>query len=283
MEDDRYFNPEDSSSEFPPSYTEATSSSSPVTSYTSPLSAHLASLPSVIRNNQDSHLAHLAAQDADLLSLINPEIDALIGALLSRPQSAASATLILVPAASVPQNAKHVDDGPGSDEIIRVARVSDPKGVVEDSKSGKAGESSSTAREFSDWVRWDDAGAAEKAKGPQWWWKDEEMATRLAGHLQPKRQIVGVDRKSVREAVETQKQEKKATGVLGRFRSGVMGRSSPGEPSQPPPHAPRGAGAQQQGVTVVAEEVTFRRENEMGLWESMNGWGIVLRLNVRAL
>ncbi|RXG42024.1 hypothetical protein VDGE_07597 [Verticillium dahliae] len=34
-------------------------------------------------------------------------------------------------------------------------------------------------------------------------------------------------------------------------------------------------------MKVTAEEVSFRRENEMGLWESMNGWAVVVRITVR--
>lgn len=34
------------------------------------------------------------------------------------------------------------------------------------------------------------------------------------------------------------------------------------------------------GMHVRAEHVTFRRENEMGIWESKSGWGIVVRLRL---
>ena len=34
-------------------------------------------------------------------------------------------------------------------------------------------------------------------------------------------------------------------------------------------------------MRIASEEVTFRRENEMGLWESKSGWGIVARLRIR--
>ena len=34
-------------------------------------------------------------------------------------------------------------------------------------------------------------------------------------------------------------------------------------------------------MTARAEEVTFRRENEMGIWESKTGWGVVVRVLLR--
>ncbi|CRJ80254.1 hypothetical protein HYQ45_006434 [Verticillium longisporum] len=34
-------------------------------------------------------------------------------------------------------------------------------------------------------------------------------------------------------------------------------------------------------MKVTAEEVSFRRENEMGIWESMNGWAVVVRITIR--
>lgn len=34
-------------------------------------------------------------------------------------------------------------------------------------------------------------------------------------------------------------------------------------------------------MTVRAEEVSFRRENELGIWESRNGYGIVVRVRKR--
>ncbi|KAM0330798.1 hypothetical protein ACHAQA_003752 [Verticillium albo-atrum] len=42
-----------------------------------------------------------------------------------------------------------------------------------------------------------------------------------------------------------------------------------------------GTGPQGYEMKVTAEEVSFRRENEMGIWESMNGWGIVVRVTIR--
>lgn len=35
------------------------------------------------------------------------------------------------------------------------------------------------------------------------------------------------------------------------------------------------------GMDVRAEHVTFRRENEMGIWESKSGWGLVVRLQLQ--
>ncbi|KAH7347268.1 hypothetical protein B0T11DRAFT_140796 [Plectosphaerella cucumerina] len=271
-------------SDLPPSYSDATSSSPcGPPSYTSHLSAYLASLPATIRTNHDSHLAHQAAFDADLLALLTPDIDSLL-LLLSSPAPShrappQTASLVLVPAAAVPSGARYVhDDAPG--HVVRVARISDPTGSVPSFKKsgnsekrassawdawGSQGESSSSSatREFSDWGRWEDDGDAEAAAnaGSLWWWRDEDLARRLAGHLQPGPQI-RVDRASVRQAVETSRGQ----GFRDRLRTDSS-RAPPGEsPAM---------------MTVVAEEVTFRRENEMGIWERLNGWGIIARIDLR--
>ncbi|KAH6688466.1 hypothetical protein F5X68DRAFT_80089 [Plectosphaerella plurivora] len=270
--------------DFPPSYSEAISPSpSQTPSYTSHLSAHLASLPSAIRANHDSHLAQQAAFDADLLALITPDIDSLL-LLLSSPAPShrappQTASLVLVPAAAVPTGARYVhNDEPG--QVVRVARISDPMGSVTSSSKktekseqrvpsawdswGNEGGSSSTstaAREFSDWGRWDDDADTGAHAGSLWWWRDEDLARRLAGHLQPGPQI-RVDRVSVRQAVEAQRGQ----GLRDRLRP---------DPSRAP------QGESPVAMTVIAEEVTFRQENEMGIWERLNGWAIIARIDLR--
>ncbi|TLD06511.1 uncharacterized protein PgNI_08453 [Pyricularia grisea] len=145
-----------------------------------------------------------------------------------------------------------------------------------------------TSTQFDEWGRWDeDAEAAAAAGGaggsPLWWWRDERMAARLAAHLQP-RPPVKMQRREVQAAVVQAKEEKKSGWGLWRKKSS----SSKAAPASPVAAAAAASPVspvleQDDGVkmTVRADEVTFRRENDFGVWESMSGWGIVVTIVVR--
>jgi hypothetical protein len=71
---------------------------------------------------------------------------------------------------------------------------------------------------------------------------------------------------------------------LGGSRKKAAEQSSPGLPSPVSPGLPSPASPGEDDavkMTVRAEEVTFRRENDFGVWESMSGWGIVVTVRVR--
>ncbi len=81
-------------------------------------------------------------------------------------------------------------------------------------------------------------GAGPSREEHELWWKDGDLARRLAKYLQP----------------------------------------------ASAPAASRSAAVQVEddvSINVTAEEVTFRRENEMGISESKTGWGVVVRVRVR--
>ncbi|POR33828.1 UDP-glucose 4-epimerase [Tolypocladium paradoxum] len=102
------------------------------------------------------------------------------------------------------------------------------------------------------------------------------MARRLAKHLQPARAAPPVDRQTVRAHVAQAKESSKSS------RWGLFKKDEP--PLPPPASSPApSASAGRDAVTMSAgaEEVTFRRENEMGIWESTTGWGIVVRVRIR--
>ncbi|KAF6796475.1 hypothetical protein CSOJ01_13166 [Colletotrichum sojae] len=253
------------------------------------VSSTLTSLTSLLRTTQAQQSALDTLTTTSLLPLLTPHLTSLLTRLGTTPHPPALAELVLVPAAAVGpawQISSDADRQAGEVvQLVRVAREPSPDSK-ESGGGGKesqrdapprydAGSSSSASRGFDDWGRWDDDTSASSAKEDEWWWDDEALARRLAKRLQPEPNI---DRTVVRARVEQVKEEKKASR-WGLFR-GSSEASSSSAPAPAPPHSP----ARQQddvSMTVRAEEVTFRRENEMGIWEGMRGWSIVARVRIR--
>jgi len=190
-----------------------------------------------------------------------------------------------------------VTDGDGKGG--KGSRQSDAKGLSSSSSSSEA--EPPRIYNFDDWGRWDDgpsslsSGAATAAAS--WWWQDEAMARRLAGYLQPKTEP-RVDRRSVQTVVAQAKEDRKSSGWGGWGRkkstsTSTSGLSSAGGSRSSPAEASRTAALQMDvssgraeeddrvTMTVRAEEVSFRRENEFGVYESMSGFGLVVRVTIR--
>jgi hypothetical protein len=272
--------------DLPPPYAEAfPASSSPLPSLPSqdsPIATLITTLQTVIKTTQKDHTTTQALCDSKILSHIFPHLQNYLTALATTTPPPTNSELVLVPAAAVPSDwTLSADRDRREGEARALARVSD----TQDKKSsgvgaGGGGSSSVSARladyddrTINEWGTWSDDVQPARAPG-NWWWKDEGMASRLSRLLQPKTQPK-VDRQIVKQVVQQTKQEKKrGWGLFG------------GNQSTPPPApTPVVAAANQvdDGVvtTVRPEEVTFRRENEFGVWESMNGWGIVVRVKIR--
>ncbi|OHE92448.1 hypothetical protein CORC01_12239 [Colletotrichum orchidophilum] len=287
--------------DLPPSYNEATTSYDAPPSFRpdSSVSTTLNNLSSLLRETQAQQTARDTVTTTNLLPLLTPHITSLLTRLGTTPHPPVSTELYLVPAAAVgPEWIIASDADPKSGQVAEVIRVEpepDP-----DSKAGggtkrqSAGSASATGNavagssyEFDEWGRWDDDSrhnTGSSSREGEWWWSDEGLARRLAKRLQPEPKL---DRTVVRAVVEQAKEDKKA-GRWGLFRSGAEP-SSPLSSSlnlplprqfatpMPPPAMPE----EIVSMTVRAEEVTFRRENEMGIWESMRGFGIVARVRIR--
>ena len=108
---------------------------------------------------------------------------------------------------------------------------------------------------------------------------------RLAAYLKPEPNL---ERKHVR-AVVVKKKAEKSSG-WGRLESeGSSRRKSSAEPTQTSPLTSPSLGvtsptigrAEDHSVkiTVRAEELMFRKENDFGVWESRTGFGIVVTVN----
>lgn len=209
-----------------------------------------------------AHLQNLRAQadiardvdDSRLLSRISDAVEGLLTSVLAKPRRQQAPLRIIeavaVPAEIIAPTWTLSDDGRESGKIARVVRVSTrDEGKGGDKKGGHdTNDEDSSIREslnkgFDDWGRWsDDGNDDEEGSGSASWWSDERLARRLAGFLQP---------------------------IQPPSRSSNAGPSS-------------AAARIDEAVSMATrvEEVTLRRENEMGLWESKTGWAIVVRFRM---
>ncbi|KAK2017041.1 hypothetical protein LZ32DRAFT_655245 [Colletotrichum eremochloae] len=283
----------------PPSYSEATTSPTSTSSLhpATSVSATLNGLSYLLRTTQSQQTVRDAITTTNLLPLLTPHITSLLTRLGTTPHPPTLTELYLVPAAAVgPEWSIASDADRRAGEVAHVTRVSpepdpDSKGGGGDSKRAAWSANAEPARssspreyKFDEWGRWDDdTDAASTSREGRWWWDDEALARRLAKRLQPEPKL---DRTVVSAVVEQAREEKKAAR-WGMFRSGTQLPSPSSSvsplPRQPDMTAAPAAPRQEEDVfmTVRAEEVTFRRENEMGIWESMRGYGIVARVRIR--
>ncbi|KAI0472524.1 hypothetical protein F4859DRAFT_108428 [Xylaria cf. heliscus] len=277
-------------------------------SLTSHLQQHLTSLPSRIRMNREAHSVQQSLDDASLLDLLLPEIDdflAYLGGLHNTPKLA---HLTIVPETVVPQNAilSGMEEMRRRGEICRVARVNiNPS---HDEKKSPAGRDSnrdastsqdwSVGREFSDWGRFGDSTSSTDPSQAHsmLWWKDEEMAHRLARHLQPPTEPTPLQtpvQATVEERLPAQKPKKGwfwgnknssssststfATKTVQADVESFPGRDNTARTVQ----KSRGQETGGARMSVTAEEVAFRIENDLGIVESARGWAVVVAVHVK--
>lgn len=241
------------SEDLPPPYTIADEPHRPEqTAQPYLFSSHLSSLRAGIASEQAAR--HSAQDEADnyILSLLIPHVEECLAtiAAIHPPPSLVEATL--VPDAAVDESWLTTDDDDRRDGIFNsVVRVSEHSKVPSDQKRPSASQSNN-----------------------ELWWSDEDMARRLASHLQPARPTAAVDRQTVRDHVAQQKKSSR-WGFL-------KGSSSASSSASHPRAAPATPKTKEDiTMTVVADEKTFRKENDLGIWESKTGWGIVVRVKIR--
>ncbi|KAK3348721.1 hypothetical protein B0T25DRAFT_228218 [Lasiosphaeria hispida] len=307
--------------DLPPTYTESTTTTSTpdlppsLTSYyTSPITTHLSSLPARLRAAHAAHLTTQASRDLEIITRLAPAVETFLRDLTSSARAPpAVAELTLVPAAAVPRGwalsgaAERRREG----EAVRVVRVDSGKeDPAKPSGGSKAVEAGYAARNddddddddddsdgdgrargngdgepgFDEWGRFNDGDGdgGESAGVPASWWyfRDEGVARRLAGYLQPKAEVK-TERRQIQQAVLDAK--KQSSGWRwGRKKSGSE--SAPAA-SSPPPFSPSPAPVVEAddrvNMTIRAMEVTFRKENDLGVWETRNGFGIVVTVKVK--
>ncbi|KAG5931625.1 hypothetical protein E4U60_005938 [Claviceps pazoutovae] len=115
-----------------------------------------------------------------------------------------------------------------------------------------------------------------------WWWSDEELARRLAGHLQPAPETASFERQTSHVEAGLSKQTKKA-GRWSFFNKEARRMAQNSKPMHLPSHGttPSPAPSDDVSMEVSVEEATFGRQNEMGIWESKTGWSLVVRVCIR--
>lgn len=267
----------------PPYYPEAV----PPPSVPSLFSPHLASLPSRILAAQSVRTAARDQCDSEILALIVPHIESLFSFLSTANHSPSLVELTIVPEDAVSTDWGLTDAARRLDgELRRVVRVrknkKPEKGEKEQDKvyGNDYQQANNQERESDDWGRWDyDYGDSTSRSEAFLWWSDEDMARRLAKYLQPEASGRQVNRQDVQAHMEQAKQGRKS----GRW-SFLRKRDpspAPSPPTLPSPRTPALEDVDKVTMNVTSEEVTFRRENEFGIWESKRGWGIVLRVSIR--
>ncbi|KAI2467777.1 hypothetical protein F4781DRAFT_297099 [Annulohypoxylon bovei var. microspora] len=263
------------------------------------LQHHVTSLPDRIRATQQVRKAEQTLSDASLLDYIIPIVEEFLADLGARHSPVPLATLTLVPDTAVPKSAtlSGLEDMKRRGEICRVSRIS-MESTSKDFKSSSGiskpqdvsdDQSWTSGQEFTGWGRFGGSDAptdvaAEIIK--MLWWRDEEMAHRLAAYLQPKKEEKprAEQRSVVQVVVEQripQKKEKKSW-LWGRRSSVQTSPESSPMPAETETVVERPQEERQRAeMTVTAQEVAFRQENELGIWESIRGWGIVLAVKVK--
>lgn len=238
--------------------------------------SHLSSLRGQILSEQASRSSIREQQDYETLSLLVPEVEALIGSVASIHPPPALVEGILVPYDAIGEGWQLSDlDAKQDDCVTRVILVKRAAKMNGDKKPSPLPKPTNSDRRFDGWGGWEDRDTATAShQETNLWWSDEEMAHRLARHLQPKRAPPSVDKKAF-PAQPLQKSAAKKSERWSFFRADkprtTEPSSSTASPSPPDDVA----------MSVKTEETTFRRQNQMGLWESKRGWGLVVVVNIR--
>lgn len=251
-------------------------------SQSSLFSTQLSGLRSQILEEQAARASVRDQQDIEILSLIVPHIEALLDSIASHNPPPTLVEATFVPDEAIEKGWKFSDaEQKRTGEVRELVRVGRHLKMDGDKKSSRQPVPSTSEpdgpKEFDEWGRWsDDRDDSLVGSKDDLWWSDEEMAHRLAKHLQPKRATASVDRQTVQAQVERNKDAKKQ-GRWNMFKKD--------EPAKPVPTASVSTPYQRPlddvGMTVNAEEATFRKQNEMGIWESRTGWGLVVRVSIR--
>ncbi|KAI0006686.1 hypothetical protein F4779DRAFT_595428 [Xylariaceae sp. FL0662B] len=267
-------------------------------SLTSHMQQHVASLTDRIREQQQARTAQVTSNDISILEDIVPIIEEFLVDICAQHTTPPSSTLTLVPDVAVPRNAvlSELEEMRRRGEFCRVLRVTTQHSQSKDQKSTSAKgpnfQSSSTeqrwvpGREFSDWGRFgepsfsigDTIDSTETL-----WWRDEAMAHRLAGYLQPEiEDRPYVESEPIVPSVMAEKappaKEKKGwfSGIVRSRRTSGAAVAEPDEPMVANVTPQMYSETKQAEMQVFADKVAFRYENEFGLLQSISGWAIVV-------
>lgn len=228
--------------------------------------------------------------------IISQILDTIKSSLSTIESSRSPPTLVestFVPATSVGPEWSLSDPGDRTKrEITQVFRISVKQDKPAPDPAAPSQSTQQRHRELDEWGRFGDESTADSDDASALWWSDESMARRIAKDLlfepsTPTRSStapsIGSSSSSRTPAMPSQKPGILRT-LLDSFNNNpqqvyppLPGKAPAAPLLPPPPPPPQQKKAGGSTMTVRAEEITFRRENEMGIWESKTGWGIVVR------
>jgi hypothetical protein len=118
-----------------------------------------------------------------------------------------------------------------------------------------------------------------------WFWRDENMAKRIAGYLRPPPDPKTADLPLRREEIAAQASMNLSIsqGFWGRRKSSksVPQQILPDETASSSKHTKQSKDSGDNVIMhVVSQEVCFRTENAFGMYGTESGWGIVVKLQV---
>jgi hypothetical protein len=141
-------------------------------------------------------------------------------------------------------------------------------------------------------VRVRDKEEDEYGGGQKWFWRDEDMANRLADYLRPAPGQRTIELPPRKEEIAAQLQQAEASSNSGKW--SWSRKKSVAKAAERPPlvessndtkvasdvKMPSRDSEDKVLMDVNAEEVVFRTENDFGIYGTERGWGIVLKLKV---
>lgn len=251
-----------SEDDLPPPYSpQSPSTPGPSTSITSIFTSHLNNLPLRITSAQTARTSVRDQRDNEILTLLVPHMEHLLSSITAMDPPPRCVEAIMIPGDAVGQDWTFSDD----DQPHTLIRVYEDRKLDSDVKKSSSAGDTAGYKPFDEWGRWEDD--TQQSSHGILWWADANLASRLAKYIQPQR----LDRQTVKAQVS---QSKKSA------RWGLFKKNDTHTPPPPPPPPPP---VEQDPVTmtVKAEEVTFRKENSMGIWEARTGWGLAIRVRIR--
>ncbi|KEY74599.1 hypothetical protein S7711_05030 [Stachybotrys chartarum IBT 7711] len=262
--------PPDEAFDLPPPY--SPTAAGPSTESSSIFSSQLANLRFRVLDAQASHASALDQRDNQVLALIVPHIETMVSSVAAMNPSPTLAEAILVPAEAAGDEWTLSDEPePRPGEVRKVVRVA-VQVKVDGKADGKAAQAAQSAA--ADGWGWNGGADRKPDSDPLLWWEDEAMARRLARSLQPERPAVDIPQD--RDVAPAQTKQKKTS----RWKLFNTADGQPSSPSPGPSTPPRRESENTVTMSVKAEEIAFRRENDFGIWESKSGYGIVVRLRL---
>ncbi|KAK4076923.1 uncharacterized protein Triagg1_3890 [Trichoderma aggressivum f. europaeum] len=225
-------------------------------------SSHVAGLRSEITASQAARASARDDRDSYVLSLIVPYMEYFLSSISEIHPTPRLAEATFVPDAAIGEGWKFSDeDERRAGEFRTLIRVR------ENTKKGDG-----QTKKKTDGYALSEGG--DDGTSPSLWWENEDMARRLAKHLQPQRPAsIPKNTQSIRDRCASQANGSKKSGIWGLFKKS----DEPVRPAPPAAEEPKDDVV----MTAKAEQVTFRKENEFGLWETLTGFGIVVRVRIR--